>query len=207
MGGQQGSKTICPALLSCVELAGGTRMPVWGKEILSRREKTLASFLPQWVCRGSCGRGQGSPPLPILGPVSKTEGASMSENWPRPLPPGLGWGWGTRGRGARKLGKAWSRGMTGSAHGGPREALGQSGGSFGAFRVCFSSLWGNFQPNPLPWLALPLDTYVKATWPRTCKGLPASSWVLTAVGKPGPWLRRGACGTTADCKQVVPTEG
>lgn len=72
-------------------------MPVWGKEeILSCREKTLASFLPQWVCCGHCGRGQGSPPLPILGCVSKTERANMSENWPKPLPPGLGWGWGTR---------------------------------------------------------------------------------------------------------------
>lgn len=36
-------------------------MPVWGnEEILSRWEKTFASFLPQWVCRGYWGRGQGS---------------------------------------------------------------------------------------------------------------------------------------------------
>lgn len=65
------------------------------KEILLRWEDVCflsarCLVLPtQWVCCGHCGRGQDSPPLPILGRVSLarlSETANMSENWPEPLP-------------------------------------------------------------------------------------------------------------------------
>lgn len=212
MQGQQGSKTTCPDPLvygvgrreNDASLGKRGNLVMLGRDVCFL--SALSLVLPtQWVCHGHRGRGQDSPSLLILGCVSPARPSGDRDSryvlkLAKAALSGLCGGWGVR-----KLGKAWSRGMTGSAQEAEKLWAAPEAPLFVASKVCSLAFLGQL-PSPVPCLGLllPLGICVKATRPCTCEGLPISFLGSSCCQEAGPGLRRG---TQLNVSRLYPQRG